>query len=265
MISIVTINLNNLSGLIKTVESVKSQILINFDWFIIDGNSNDGSVEFINQIDFPGLHKIIGSDNGIYDAMNKGIDLVNKDSITLFLNSGDYLYSNTVLSDIAHLASNVDILFGDFGLITNNNPSLIHKIKQPERLDFTWLFSKTINHQSYFIRGSLLKRYKFDLLYSVCADWAQMMSILLNESHLIIKKVPIIISIYDINGYSSRTNEKRLYQRTLFLKNNLPNSLYDSLKYISGLHTKSNFNQLVNLSKSKWRWRLLSFIIKVIG
>ena len=92
-LSIVTINYNNKKGLAKTIESVTNQEFKDFEWIIVDGGSTDESVALIqdnlNHIDYWVSEK----DQGIYDAMNKGIKASTRDYI-LFLNSGDYFYTN---------------------------------------------------------------------------------------------------------------------------------------------------------------------------
>ncbi|MFN5376044.1 MAG: glycosyltransferase, partial [Chitinophagaceae bacterium] len=91
-ITIISVNLNNLSGLKKTVNSVISQDYTNFEYIIIDGGSNDGSAEYIQSISRKLKYYISEKDYGIYSAMNKGILKSNGDYL-IFLNSGDYFYS----------------------------------------------------------------------------------------------------------------------------------------------------------------------------
>ena len=99
VIAIVTINFNNLHGLINTLESINIQKDLNFEHIIIDGGSTDGSVEFLRNFNFAEniKEKIISEpDKGIYDAMNKGIEASNAEYI-MFLNSGDCFVSKTVV------------------------------------------------------------------------------------------------------------------------------------------------------------------------
>ncbi|WP_282343741.1 glycosyltransferase [Pseudomonas sp. PS02288] len=71
--SIVTINWNNLAGLTKTYESVAAQTYRNFRWIVIDGASNDGSVEWLKELKDDHAEITSERDKGIYDAMNKGL------------------------------------------------------------------------------------------------------------------------------------------------------------------------------------------------
>ena len=111
MISIITINYNNLSGLIKTVNSVKSQISKSYEHIIIDGGSIDGSFDYILANKSLFSNWVSERDSGIYDAMNKGI-LFSKGTHVLFLNSGDTLYDDNILSSIDFELYSDNLIFG---------------------------------------------------------------------------------------------------------------------------------------------------------
>jgi glycosyltransferase involved in cell wall biosynthesis len=89
-LSIITVNLNNIGGLQKTFESVFNQLFSDYEYIVIDGGSTDGSVDIIAQNAIKISYWISERDNGIYHAMNKGIQ-VSKGEYILFLNSGDSL------------------------------------------------------------------------------------------------------------------------------------------------------------------------------
>lgn len=99
LISVITINFNDKAGLIKTLQSVAAQDRKLFEYIVIDGGSQDGSREEIER----NLHLIdrfvSEKDDGIYDAMNKGISL-SSGQYVYFLNSGDYFYSENVLENV---------------------------------------------------------------------------------------------------------------------------------------------------------------------
>jgi glycosyltransferase involved in cell wall biosynthesis len=98
MISIITINYNNICGLSKTVESVLPSIDFLHEWIIIDGGSSDGSIALIEALgrDYNRVKVVCEPDNGIYDAMNKGVKISSGYNL-LFLNSGDTILSDTSL------------------------------------------------------------------------------------------------------------------------------------------------------------------------
>ena len=92
-ISIITINYNDKEGLKKTILSVINQINVSFEYIIIDGGSNDGSIDVINKFRKHFSYYVSEPDQGIYNAMNKGIRKA-KGEYLLFLNGGDLLIEN---------------------------------------------------------------------------------------------------------------------------------------------------------------------------
>src|SRR5689334_2579961 len=86
-LSIITVCLNNLQGLKKTKASIE-QLEGNYEWIIIDGESNDGTVEMLERINQPNIRWISERDSGLYDAMNKGISY-SSGTYVVFINSGD--------------------------------------------------------------------------------------------------------------------------------------------------------------------------------
>src|SRR5215213_3812369 len=94
--SIISINLNNAEGLQKTFDSVFNQTFTDFEYIIIDGGSSDGSEEIIKENADKFSYWVSEKDDGIYDAMNKGIAKATGDYL-LFLNSGDHLLDSSIL------------------------------------------------------------------------------------------------------------------------------------------------------------------------
>ncbi len=86
-VSIITINLDNRTGLEKTAQSILSQTYKQYEWIVIDGGSTDGSFDLIRQLEGDIAHWISEKDSGIYNAMNKGVDAATGDYL-MFMNSG---------------------------------------------------------------------------------------------------------------------------------------------------------------------------------
>ena len=95
-LSIITVNLNNVTGLRNTIESVINQSFNEYEYIIIDGGSVDGSVEVIKEFSNKIAYWVSEPDNGIYNAMNKGLKQSAGEIVT-FLNSGDEYLSNISL------------------------------------------------------------------------------------------------------------------------------------------------------------------------
>ena len=116
LVSIITVNLNNVEGLKKTLQSVLEQTYKNIDWIIIDGGSSDGSCELIEHYSDSFSYWVSESDKGIYNAMNKGIRVA-KGKYVQFLNSGDCFLDKNVLDDVFSEEHDADILFTDCNLV----------------------------------------------------------------------------------------------------------------------------------------------------
>ena len=115
-LSIVTVVFNDLKGLNETYKSLKSQTFTNFEWIVIDGGSTDGTKEFIQNDNQLVKTYTSEPDNGIFDAMNKGIKLATGTWIT-FLNAGDTYTKPTVLEYIfSQNLSNKTFIYSDTGL-----------------------------------------------------------------------------------------------------------------------------------------------------
>ena len=112
MITIITVVKNGENTIENCIKSVLNQNYTNLEYIIIDGNSSDGTREIINKYK-DRIHKVITEkDHGIWDAMNKGINLANGD-ILGFLNSDDYYYNNTLeLVNDYFMKKNIDFIFG---------------------------------------------------------------------------------------------------------------------------------------------------------
>jgi len=158
ILSIITINYNNASGLRKTIESVLGQTSHDFEHIIIDGGSTDGSVDVIRSFTTipPGKYTtqtntqpappitywISEPDKGIYNAMNKGIHMA-QGEFCQFLNSGDWLWQNDVTEKMLKQVPEQGILIGNMLKILANdkstgtrarpfkNPLFLHFIEAP--------------------------------------------------------------------------------------------------------------------------------------
>ena len=102
LISIVIVSLNTKKDFIKTLNSSINQSLKYKEIIVIDGLSNDGTVNFINKNKKKISKIVIEKDEGIYDAMNKGIKL-SKGKWIMFMNSGDLFYNENVLKKLSSL------------------------------------------------------------------------------------------------------------------------------------------------------------------
>lgn len=197
-LSIITINLNNKQGLERTINSVLSQTYFDkVEYIIIDGGSTDGSKELIEQHKDKLYYWCSEKDNGIYNAMNKGIEAATSDYL-LFLNSGDYLKENNVLEMVFPYLE-YDFVYGNEWKVNERNKSP-YEAKYPDKLDESFFRGTSLPHQSTFIKAELLKESHYSEDYKIISDWKFFIEAFRRGKTY--KHMPFIVSVYDCSGFS---------------------------------------------------------------
>ena len=232
-LSIITINYNNASGLSKTLESVFNQAFRDFEYIVIDGNSTDGSVELIKQYDNSSIKHfswISEPDNGIYNAMNKGIRMA-KGEYVQFLNSGDLLAAKDVTEKMLFelkvesekLNDNTNSIPVLYGNMMKKTPKRLLRDKgfagrQLTMLDF---YTGTLNHSPAYIKRSLFDTYGlYDETLKIVSDWKWYLQVVVLNGVVPVYK-DIDVTVFDMNGIStvnvSLDKEERLQVLTEIL------------------------------------------------
>lgn len=200
-ISIVTVCYNASSEIEKTMESVLSQSYENIEYIIIDGASTDKTLELVNSLaskyNSRKVQIFSELDNGIFDAMNKGIKMATGDWIN-FMNAGDLFYNENVIENMFkfEFSENTGVVFGD----TYTEKGLFKMkpfIYNPKRF-----CEMGICHQSLFVRTVLAKKYLFDLHFKVAADYNMIHKIY--DAGFDFQYCNIPVSIYDMYGFSTQ-------------------------------------------------------------
>jgi glycosyltransferase involved in cell wall biosynthesis len=228
-LSIITINLNDASGLEETIRSIVNQTYTNFELIVIDGGSEDGSRDVIKRYSDGITYWKSEPDKGIYNAMNKGISHA-KGEYCFFLNSGDYLVSEDVLNSIFAETVNEDIVYGNL-LVYENGRRKIKRSYGKAKLTFLDIYLSSIKHQSSFIKRTLFDKYGYyDEEVKILADWAFFLKTVgLGEATT--KYLDIDISYFDDNGISNDASQSaiddRIAQRTKVLNEYLPSRIRD--------------------------------------
>lgn len=167
LVSIITVVKNSEKYLEKTIQSVINQIYDNIEYIIIDGVSTDRTLDVVrkykNRIDY----WVSESDQGIYDAMNKGINLARGEWLN-FMNAGDRFYKNNTIGKI-FLGNNyeADFVYGDCKVEYDLKYSRIQQAGEIENLWKGMIFS----HQSLFTKCEVFKKYKFNINNKIGADF----------------------------------------------------------------------------------------------
>ncbi len=262
-LKIITVHLNNLEGFISTFHSIYNFMKKNDDveWIIKDGYSEQLVVNNIAEKikTLPRTQFISTKDMGVYDAMNQTFGYFDDDDMVLFLNAGDRLSSDFIRNYLKGILTNFDLFFSD--MLLGQNEKLI---LAPAQIDFAYLISKTINHQSLILKGSLLKKYNFKSDYSIVADWVQLFEIFKFEK-LNIKKLDYPISIYEGGGISERQDFMRKQQRQNYLKKMYSDWELESILIISRLRQRNWYNFILKTLDSPKRSKILSMISKILA
>lgn len=206
LVTIITVCYNAENCIQETIKSVISQIDIDFEYIIIDGLSTDKTINIINKYQ-NSIDLIISEpDNGIYDAMNKGIVNAKGDWV-IFMNAGDKFYTNNILYKIFcnKTYDNLIVLYGNTSYYKNDKVKII-KTKSLKRI---WK-GMPICHQSMFVKTSYLKNNHFDVKYSFASDYNLLYKIY-KSNKLSLKNLNTTISIISTNGISE-TNSILTYR-----------------------------------------------------
>lgn len=199
LLSIITINLNDVNGLKKTINSVINQTFQDFEYIIIDGGSSDKSIELIQNNNERINYWVSEKDSGIFNAMNKGIKVANG-TYLLFLNSGDVLNGSSALQDfISSPDFEGDIIYGDYKF---ENGEKIY----PDKLTPYFFIKSSLPHQSTFFHRSVFEKIGlFDEKYTICADRAFYLKCLISNK-FIFKHIKYPLTLFELNGISNNDN-----------------------------------------------------------
>jgi glycosyltransferase involved in cell wall biosynthesis len=183
--SIITVTYNAEETLERTLQSVAQQTHPDIEHLVIDGASNDKTVEIARR--YPHAIVLSEPDKGLYDAMNKGIRLATGDYLC-FLNAGDTLHSKDTLAQIARAATDsaccdgiatnttereIAVLYGDTHIVDAEGRFLRNRrLTPPEHL--TWRSFKAgmlVCHQAFYINRSIALPYDLQYRFSADFDW----------------------------------------------------------------------------------------------
>ncbi|KAA9036413.1 glycosyltransferase [Ginsengibacter hankyongi] len=211
-LSIITVNLNNKAGLQKTMESVFEQTFKDYEYIIIDGGSEDGSKELIETHSDKLSYWISENDNGIYNAMNKGIVRAQGDLI-IFLNSGDYYVSNNLLLYASKRIDpgKADVFFCRF--IFDNPVSNIIVVSDDSGNTYDWdLQNSNFPHPGTFYKRSVfLTIGVFDENYKILGDFDWNAKALINH-RVAFQYVNLITAFFRADGVSNAAHHMNTFE-----------------------------------------------------
>ena len=204
-ISIITVVYNNKSYLEDAILSVKNQTYKNIEHIIVDGGSTDGTVEIIKKHSKLISNWISEPDSGIYDAMNKGINLSTGELIGI-LNSDDIYFHENVIKNVVSLfkQQKMDGCYGDLIYVSENLKNTIRHWKSSEYKKGLFKSGWMPPHPTFFVRKKIYERFgDFNCSFKISADYELMLRFI-EKNHICIYYVPEILIKMRVGGKSNR-------------------------------------------------------------
>lgn len=224
LVSVVTVVYNCEQFIERTLRSVASQTEKNIEHIIIDGASKDRTLDIVKSSGV--TYWLSEKDNGIYDAMNKGIAKA-KGAYLIFLNAGDEFYEPDTIQKVFQCTENADVYYGDTA-ITNEAGEVLRsrRLRPPANLHWKDLqMGMIVCHQSVFVKRIIAVDYQTNYKISADIDWL----IRCLKQAKTICNTEIVVSKFLDGGMSQINQRKGLRER------------YEILNYHFG-YLKNNFN-----------------------
>lgn len=236
-LSVITVVYNDVKGIESTMLSVLNQTYPNIEYIIVDGFSTDGTLEVIKK--YKDRIKLISEkDEGIYDAMNKGLAIATGEYV-LFMNSGDEIYAPGTVAKVFATADDADIYYGETEMMDDKGQSLGQR-RHKATAKFTWRsfkYGMSVSHQAIYIKRSLTEPYDRQYHLSADIDWI----IRAAQKAKKIVKAEGYVAKYLVGGRSKQRHRQSLLER------------FDIMKRYYGL-MPTVFNHLVIAFNLGWYW-----------
>lgn len=215
-LSVITIVYNNVRDIERTLLSVINQTYSNIEYIVIDGASNDGTLDILKKYESRISKLVSEKDRGIYDAMNKGLFIASGDYV-LFMNSGDEIFASDTVEKIFATEADADIYYGETEMFDEDWKSLgRRRHKAPEH--FNWKdfkYGMSISHQAIYIKKSLTEPY--DLSYQLSADIDWILKAAKRAKKIV--NVNTFVAKYLVGGMSKKKHRQSLKERfSIFTK-----------------------------------------------
>ena len=259
--SIITVNYNNRDGLRRTIESVIHQSYRDFEYIVIDGGSTDGSADVLQEYDDQITYWVSEKDDGIYNAMNKGIAQAKGDYLN-FMNSGDCFFADNILEKVSSYKSSADFIVGkDYHF--NESIHQGHASVQPSRTTMIHFFVSTLDHQSCFIKRELFNNSPYREDYRLVSDWIFFTEKIVGEGKHV-DFIPDIVCRREEGGLSEQQWEKNRREINTWLHNYLPIGVFNDYSTLAKLDRMTLY-RLFDMCDNDRKRKVLTYFIKLIN
>lgn len=207
--SIITVVKDRAHTIENAIRSILKQDYKNFEIIVVDGKSTDGTLEILKNYKKDLKTLISENDNGVYDAMNKGLKHANGD-VVCFLNSDDYFANKDVLSSLnsAFETNNYDIVYGEIIYITNSIP---YKIIRYWKSNFinkkSFLLGHHPPHPAFYAKKELYDKFgNFSIKFPIIADYELMMRFFNNcNNTFYLQKICVVMRLGGLSNKSLKS------------------------------------------------------------
>lgn len=213
-VSIITVTYNRGKTLADTMQSVLAQTYANIEYIVIDGGSTDNTLQVIEQykpLFGERLIYVSEPDNGIYDAMNKGIKLSSGDVIGI-LNSDDFFTSNNVIETLVSSFDNdIEAIYGDIHFVNPNNLNKTTRYYSG-KLFRPWLvkYGCMPPHPSFYVRKSIYERFgNYNTNYKIASDF-ELIARLCYIHNIKTRYISVDMVTMRMGGISTKDSKTRL-------------------------------------------------------
>ncbi|KXK06281.1 MAG: glycosyltransferase family 2 protein [Ignavibacteriaceae bacterium] len=210
-VDIITVVLNRKTEFEKTINSIFRQRYVNLNLIVIDGGSVDGTIDLLKLNSDKIKFWMSEPDSGIYDAMNKGLKHSEADYVW-FINSGDEIYSEDLLSKVFEIPVEYDAYYGDMVYIDEQGNNLGRRTLKSPPDELSWksfINGMVVSHQSLIIKRT--KAVDYNLSYKHVADLDWCIRSLKNCSSILNTK--LTLSKFLVGGYSKKNIVKSNIER----------------------------------------------------
>ena len=198
IVTIITVCRNHAQELERTIRSVESQTWQEKEYLVIDGASTDDSLDVIKAHEASITRWVSEPDQGIYDAMNKGVKMAQGEWV-IFMNAGDTFAGDDTLQRVFGNPLDADVIYGDV-----IKGELVKKAEDPRNAHRMFYC-----HQSAFVRTSCLREFPFDIRHRMSADFKQVKQLYLSGKRF--RQLDFPVANFDTQGVSNRNRSAGLY------------------------------------------------------
>ena len=221
IVTIITVCRNHAQELERTIRSVESQTWQEREYLVIDGASTDDTLDVIKAHEASITRWVSEPDQGIYDAMNKGVRMAQGEWV-IFMNAGDTFASDDTLQRVFGSPQDADVIYGDV-----IKGELVKEAEAPRNAHRMFYC-----HQSAFVRTRCLREFPFDIRHRMSADFKQVKQLYLSGKTFLQLDFPV--ANFDTQGVSNKNRSAGLYDNIQVIRET--DSLWEQMKLLPRLY-----------------------------